>query len=245
VAVDPSTLKKRAPLMQLNAPWGLGRISHRTPSYSDYYWDSTSGQNVRVYVVDSGIQTSHAEFEGRAVWGANLVAGSADVDENGHGTHVAGTVGGKTFGVARKATLVAVKVLKADGSGSYSDIIAGIEWAVSNATALGIVNKSVINMSVGGLVSPALNNAVKQATDAGITFVVAAGNSNRDAIAYSPASAPSAITVGASDGTDQRAWFSNWGLSVDLFAPGVAVLSSVIGSSNTGTAYYTGTSMGK
>ena len=135
--------------------------------------------------------------------------------------------------------------MKADGSGSYSGIIAGIQWVVSNATAQGIVNKSVINMSVGGLVSPALNTAVQQATAAGITFVVAAGNSNLDAIAFSPASAPSAITVGASDGTDKRAWFSNWGLSVDLFAPGVAVLSSVIGSSNTGTAYYTGTSMGK
>lgn len=231
----------------MNAAWGLGRISHRTPSYSDYYWDSTGGQNVRVcvYVVDSGIQTSHTEFEGRAVWGANLVTGSPDVDENGHGTHVAGTVGGKTFGVARKAKLVAVKVLKADGSGSYSGIIAGIQWAVSNATAQGIAKKSVINMSVGGPFSVALNAAVKQATDVGMTFVVAAGNSDVDATAFSPASAPSAITVGASDGADQRAWFSNYGLSVDIFAPGVTILSSVIGSSNIGTAYYTGTSMGK
>ncbi|KAK1830165.1 peptidase S8/S53 domain-containing protein [Podospora conica] len=231
--------------MQLNAPWGLGRISHRTLSHSDYYWDSTAGQRVRVYIVDSGIQTSHTEFEGRAIWGANFVANSPDVDENGHGTHVAGTVGGKTFGVARKATLVAVKVLKADGSGSYSNIIKGIEWVVSNATAQGAVKRSVINMSLGGALSTALNSAVKQATDAGITFVVAAGNSNVDAIGVSPASAPSAITVGATDGTDQRAWFSNFGPSVDLFAPGVAILSSVVGSSNTGTAYYTGTSMGK
>lgn len=229
----------------MSAAWGLGRISHRMPSYSDYYWDSSGGQNVRVYVVDSGVQTSHTEFEGRAVWGANLVAGSPDVDENGHGTHVAGTVGGKTFGVARKATLVAVKVLKADGSGSYSGIIAGIQWAVSNATAQGVVKKSVINMSVGGPLSVALNAAVKQATDAGMTFVVAAGNSNVNATTFSPASAPSALTVAASDETDRRAWFSNFGASVDIFAPGVAVLSSVIGSSNTGTAYYTGTSMGK
>ncbi|KAK4204619.1 peptidase S8/S53 domain-containing protein [Triangularia verruculosa] len=246
VTADPveeaHELAKRAYVTQLHAAWGLARISRRSTWNSGYYYDTTAGQGIRVYVLDTGIRTSHVEFEGRAVWGANYITGSPNTDEYGHGTHVAGTVAGKTYGVAKKATVVAVKVLDKNGSGTMSGLILGLNWAVNNAKARGITKKAVINISLGGGYTAAVNAAVKAATDAGLTVVVSAGNSNANSANYSPASAPSAITVGAIDGTRYRAWFSNWGSSVDIFAPGVSVLSAYH-TSNTATWYMDGTSM--
>lgn len=195
-----------------------------------------------MYIIDTGIRTTHVEFEGRAVWGANFISGSPNTDEYGHGTHVAGTVAGKTFGVAKRATVVAVKVLDKTGSGTMSGAILGINWAVNNAKSLGIAKKAVINMSLGGAYTASVNAAVKAATDAGLTVVVSAGNSNSDSSFYSPASAPSAITVGAVEGTNYRAWFSNYGSLVDIFAPGVSTLSSYY-LSDTSSRYFAGTSM--
>ncbi|KAK4652615.1 hypothetical protein QC762_0074970 [Podospora pseudocomata] len=246
VAADPveekHQLAKRAYVTQLHAAWGLARISRRSAWNSGYYYDNTAGQGIRVYVLDSGIRTTHVEFEGRAVWGANFIAGSPNTDEYGHGTHVAGTIASKTYGVAKKATVVAVKVLDKNGSGTMSGLISGLNWVVNNAKARGIAKKAVINISLGGGYTASVNAAVKGATDAGLTVVVSAGNSNANSANYSPASAPSAITVGAIDGTGYRAWFSNWGNLVDIFAPGVSVLSAYH-TSNTATWYMDGTSM--
>ncbi|VBB80739.1 Putative oryzin precursor [Podospora comata] len=245
-AADPveekHQLAKRAYVTQLHAAWGLARISRRSTWNSGYYYDNTAGQGIRVYVLDSGIRTTHVEFEGRAVWGANFITGSPNTDEYGHGTHVAGTIASKTYGVAKKATVVAVKVLDKNGSGTMSGLISGLNWVVNNAKARGIAKKAVINISLGGGYTASVNAAVKGATDAGLTVVVSAGNSNANSANYSPASAPSAITVGAIDGTGYRAWFSNWGNLVDIFAPGVSVLSAYH-TSNTATWYMDGTSM--
>ncbi|KAH7137708.1 peptidase S8/S53 domain-containing protein [Dactylonectria macrodidyma] len=247
VAAEYDHLKKRAFTTQLNAPWGLARISQKAGGNTGafgagYYYDGTAGTGVRVYVVDTGIRTTHTEFGGRAVWGANFITGSPNTDENGHGTHVSGTIAGKTFGVAKLATVVAVKVLDKNGSGTMSGLILGLNWAVSNAKSRGIANKAVVNMSVGGAYTASVNTAVKAATDAGLTVVVAAGNNGDDASLYSPSSAPSAITVGAVEGTNFRTWFSNYGSLVDIFAPGSSILSSYH-LSDTSSRYLAGTSM--
>lgn len=185
-----------------------------------------------------GILTTHNEFGGRATFGYNAVAGSSNTDGNGHGTHVSGTIGGTTYGVAKKVSLVAVKVLGDDGSGTNSGVIAGIQWAATNSGG----KKAVANMSLGGDYSAALNDAVAAAVSAGLTFAVAAGNSGLNAANYSPASTPSAITVGATDSTDTRASYSNYGTLLDIFAPGSYIVSSYIGS-NSATATLSGTSM--
>ena len=227
---------------QSGAPWGLGRISHKVKGSTQYVYDTTAGSGTRVYVVDTGINTAHTQFGGRAVWGQNFISGSANTDENGHGTHCAGTVGGSTYGVAKKATLVAVKVLDADGSGSNSGVISGVQWVGTNAKSLGLSSKSVLSMSLGGSFSSALNSAVQSTISAGVTVVVAAGNENQNAANVSPASAPNAITVGATDINDARASFSNFGAVLDVFAPGVSILSAWMGS-NTATNTISGTSM--
>ncbi|KAI5463872.1 peptidase S8/S53 domain-containing protein [Mariannaea sp. PMI_226] len=247
VAASPHSFHRRASTNQLHAPWGLARISHKdggnTGSFgSGYYYDNSAGSGVRVYVIDTGIRLTHQEFEGRAIWGANFITGSPNTDENGHGTHVSGTIAGKTYGVAKKATVVAVKVLDKNGSGTMSGAISGLNWAVNNAKSRSAASKSVVNMSLGGSFTASVNAAVKAATDAGLTVVVAAGNSNDDASLYSPSSAPSAITVGAVEGTNYRAWFSNYGSLVDIFAPGVSILSSWF-VSDSGSRYLAGTSM--
>ncbi|KAK3346930.1 peptidase S8/S53 domain-containing protein [Lasiosphaeria hispida] len=236
-------VEKRSFQTQANAPWGLGRISHRIPGSSDYVYDNSGGEGIRVYVVDTGIMTSHTDFGGRAIHGANF-ANLNNNDENGHGTHVAGTVGGKTYGVAKKATLVSVKVLDANGAGSLGNVVLGIIWAALNAEANGGAEKAVINVSLGSGTNELLNMVVDIATDIGATVVAAAGNENDDAANHSPASAPSAITVGALNQTDGRAYFSNFGGLVDVFAPGVAVLSSCLSAvSNSASCSYSGTSM--
>ncbi|KAK3348866.1 alkaline protease [Lasiosphaeria hispida] len=228
---------------QSGAPWGLGSISHRKPGSTDYIYDPEGGAGTYAYVIDTGVLESHVEFEGRATLGFNALASSGfdDKDNNGHGTHTAGTIASKAYGVAKKASVISIKVF--DNSGSpFSIILEGYLWAVNNITGSGRVDASVISMSLGGPRSTALNTAVQLAFGAGIPTVVSAGNENQDANEVSPASAPDAVTVGAIDVTNTRAPFSNWGPAVDIFAPGVDVLSSYTGS-DTATDVISGTSM--
>lgn len=195
-------------ISQPNAPsWGLPRISQKkriSTNSTSYFYDETAGAGVTAYVIDTGINIAHQDFEGRATWGFNS-ADDVDEDGQGHGTHVAGTIGGATFGVAKKVDLIAVKVLGSDGSGTNSGVIQGVEWATSDAVKKGKAEKSVANMSLGGSFSAALNKAVDAAVEAGITFAVAAGNENEDAKNSSPASTKTAITVGATEIDDTRA----------------------------------------
>lgn len=243
------------PLTEKNAPWGLARISHRDAlsfgTFNKYLYTGDGGEGVDAYVIDTGTNYEHVDFEGRAHWGKTIPAGDPDEDGNGHGTHCSGTVAGKKYGVAKKANVYAVKVLKSNGSGSMSDVIKGVEWAALAHTekvkqakkgkAKGFKG-SVANMSLGGGKSPALDLAVNAAVDAGLHFAVAAGNDNADSCNYSPASAEKAITVGASTLADERAYFSNYGKCNDIFAPGLNVLSTWIGSQYA-TNTISGTSM--
>ncbi|CAG8980146.1 hypothetical protein HYALB_00013501 [Hymenoscyphus albidus] len=231
-------MRTQALTTQTGAPYGLGRISHKSAaSTTSYVYDSTAGSGVTIYIVDTGVNLQHVEFEGRATWGANYISGSPNTDEYGHGTHCAGTSAGKTYGVAKKASIVAVKVLDSTGSGSTSGVISGVQWVATNARP-----RSVLSMSLGGGFSSAMNSAVAAAVRAGVTNVVAAGNSGANAANYSPASEPSAITVGAISSTNARASFSNYGTLLDIFAPGVNTLSAWIGST-TATNTISGTSM--
>ncbi|GAB1694663.1 S8 family serine peptidase [Krasilnikovia sp. M28-CT-15] len=222
---------------QTDPAWGLDRIDQRALPLSQSY-TYRSASNVTAYVLDTGIRVSHAEFGGRARDGWDFIdSDSVAQDCNGHGTHVAGTIGGATAGVAKDVQLVGVRVLGCDGRGLYSQIISGIDWITANA-----VRPAVVNMSLGGPLSPALNDAVAASIASGITYAVAAGNNNDDACQYSPAAAPAAITVGATDPGDVRASFSDYGSCVDLFAPGVSI-TSAWSSSDTAMADLSGTSM--
>ncbi|KAG5634525.1 hypothetical protein H0H81_001652 [Sphagnurus paluster] len=232
---------------QTNAPWGLSRLSAASRLASQdtnaltysYSHDSSAGAGVDVYVVDTGVLTTHSQFGGRARWGATF-GGYASADGNGHGTHCAGTVAGSQYGVAKAANIVAVKVLSDAGSGSVADIVSGLNFVATSAAASG--RPSIVSMSLGGGASTALDNAVTSLTTKGVHVVVAAGNSNTDAGSTSPARAPGAVTVGASTIADARASFSNYGAVVDIFAPGQNVISSWIGSA-TATNNISGTSM--
>ncbi|KAK7416354.1 hypothetical protein QQX98_005299 [Neonectria punicea] len=229
-------------IAQINATPGLNRLSHSAPNTETYIFDDTAGEGITAYVVDTGIRTTHTEFEGRATFGANFI-NDVDDDENGHGSHVSGTIAGATFGVAKKANLVAVKVLDATGGGSNSGVLQGMQFVIDDVEAKGITGKAVMNMSLGGSFSEAINRAIEALFKAGIVPVVAAGNENQDTANTSPGSAPNAITVGAIDATnDERADFSNFGAAVDIYAPGVEVLSVGI-DSDTAQATLSGTSM--
>lgn len=245
--------------VQKSAPWGLARISHRPKlsfsTFTKYEYDANGGEGVDVYVIDTGINVNHVEFEKRAYWGQTIPQNDIDEDGNGHGTHCAGTIASRKYGVAKKANVVAVKVLGSNGSGSMSDVIGGVSWAATQAQnkakaaeaeyqATGTTKHkgSVANMSLGGGKSRALDEVVNRAVDAGLHFAVAAGNDNRDACNYSPAGAEKAVTVGASTLGDERAYFSNHGSCVDVFAPGLNILSTYIGS-NTSVNTLSGTSM--
>jgi len=228
--------------------WGICRISHwgaiSGGALNTYKWDSSeAGSGVDVYVIDTGIKTTHQEFEGRAIWGANYVDSIRD-DNNGHGTHCAGTVGGSTVGVARYCRLVAVRVLNGQGSGTNSGVISGINYAANTARTRGV--PSVASMSLGGGYNAAMNNAVASLVSSGVTTAVAAGNDNANACNYSPASTPSAITVGATStdasNRDTRSSFSNYGNCVDVFAPGSNIYSCGI-TSNSAYSTLSGTSM--
>ncbi|GAB7041825.1 MULTISPECIES: S8 family serine peptidase [Catenuloplanes] len=222
---------------QSNPTWGLDRIDQRTLPLSRSY-TSPSASNVTAYVLDTGVRISHQDFGGRARHGWDFVDNDAVADDcQGHGTHVAGTVGGTAYGVAKDVKLVSVRVLGCDGSGSYSQIIAGVDWVTRNAA-----KPAVVNMSLGGSASASLDDAVQRSINSGVTYVLAAGNDNRDACGSSPARLPAGITVGASDSVDARASFSNWGSCLDLFAPGARILSAAR-SGDTATATMSGTSM--
>ncbi|EPQ66089.1 Vacuolar proteinase [Blumeria graminis f. sp. tritici 96224] len=224
--------------IERGAPWGLARISHRSrltfSTFNKYEYAEGAGEGVDAYVIDTGTYIKHDDFEGRASWGITIPR-DVDADANGHGTHCSGTIAGKKYGVAKKAKIIAVKVLDSNGSGTMSDVIKGVDWA-TNSHVEKVKNKtkgfkgSVANMSLGGGKSRALDLAVNGAVSAGLHFAVAAGNDNDDACKYSPASAQQAITVGASTLSDSRAYFSNHGQCVDVFAPGLNVLSTWKGS---------------
>ncbi|KAK1993021.1 subtilase [Colletotrichum falcatum] len=235
-------VKISATVSQTNAPPGLVRLSHSGAGETGYVFDQVGGDGITAYIVDTGILTNHTEFQGRATFGANFI-NNVNTDENGHGTHVAGTVGGQTFGVAKNVKLVAVKVLDGDGAGSNSGVLDGMQFVIDDVKAKKTTGKAVMNMSLGGSASAAVNRAIQALNNAGIVPVVAAGNENQDAGNTSPASAPNAITVGAIDArNDRKASFSNFGKSVDIFAPGVNILSAGIKSS-TATNVLSGTSM--
>ncbi|WP_026424646.1 S8 family peptidase [Actinokineospora inagensis] len=227
---------------QTNPTWGLDRIDQQNLPLDQKYTYPNTASNVTAYILDTGIYKSHPEFEGRAKDGYDFIDNDSDASDcQGHGTHVAGTVGSATYGVAKKVNLVAVRVLDCQGNGQYSQIISGIDWVAKNAK-----KPAVANMSLGGGADSSVDNAVKSAIAAGVTFAVAAGNNGGDACQTSPARTPDAITVAASDNADKRSiWTagsqeSNWGTCVDIFGPGTNITSTKNGG---GTASMSGTSM--
>ena len=225
-----------ADITQSPATWGLDRIDQRDRPLSNSFTYTRTASNVRAYIIDTGILTTHNEFGGRASWGVNY-AGGPNSDCHGHGTHVAGTVGGTKYGVAKQVRLVAVKVLSCAGSGSTVGVVSGINWVQANG-----IKPAVANMSLGGGISTSIDNAVTNAVNSGIVFAVAAGNSNANACNYSPARVAAAITVGATTSTDARASYSNYGSCVDIFAPGSSI-TSAWRTSNSATNTISGTSM--
>ncbi len=221
---------------QFNATWGIDRVDQADLPLDGSYTYTNTGTGVTAYIVDTGILSSHSDFEGRVGSGYTAINdGNGTNDCNGHGTHVAGTVGSETYGLAKNVSLIPVRVLGCNGSGSNSGVIAGVDWVAQNASG-----PSVANMSLGGSSSTALDNAVENAIDAGITFVVAAGNDNSDACFGSPNRVPAALTIASSTSSDARSSFSNYGSCIDLFAPGSSITSTW---SNGGTNTISGTSM--
>lgn len=221
---------------QTNPTWGLDRIDEADLPLDGLYVDDVDGTGVNAYVIDTGVMISHSDFNGRAQNGWDFVDNDSVANDcNGHGTHVAGTIGSTTYGVAKNTTITAVRVLDCQGSGSNSGVIAGVDWVAQNATL-----PAVANMSLGGGSSTALDNSVQGAINAGVVFAVAAGNSNSDACVGSPNRVADALTVASSTSSDARSSFSSWGSCIDLFAPGSSITSTW---NNGGTNTISGTSM--
>lgn len=238
VAVTPDS-PTRAADTDLDPTWGLDRIDQRATAGNGSYSYGSTGAGVTVFVIDSGIRATHREFSGRVVSGWDFVDGDADASDcSSHGTHVSGTIAGEEYGVARDATLVSLRVWGCDDGGWARDIIAALDWAVQHKPA----GPAVVNISGGGAGYAPVDAAVRAAVAAGLTVVVAALNADRDACLSSPARVAEAITVGAIDSTDTRAPFSNFGSCVDVFAPGVAIQSS-ISTSDSASESWSGTSM--
>ncbi|KAH7015500.1 peptidase S8/S53 domain-containing protein [Ilyonectria destructans] len=242
---EPTELDERALTTQSSSTWGLGTISHRTSGSTSYIYDTSAGSGSYAYVVDSGILIAHSQFGGRATLGFNA-AGGTHTDTLGHGTHVAGTIGGSTYGVAKQANLISVKVFSGN-SASTSTILSGFNWAVDDIVSKGRTGRAAINLSLGGPAQQTWTTAINAAYNSGVLSVVAAGNGDDfgnplPVSSQSPANAPNALTVGAIDSSWRPASFTNYGAGVDILAPGVSILSSYIGG-NSATASLSGTSM--
>jgi subtilisin family serine protease len=221
---------------QNNATWGLDRVDQRARPLSGTYTYNTTAANVNAYIIDTGVDSDHPDLEARVSLGTDTVGdGRNGEDCNGHGTHVAGTVGGETYGLAKEVTLYAVRVLNCSGRGSNSGVIGGVDWVTRNAS-----KPAVANMSLGGSASSALDTAVRNSINSGVTYALAAGNENQSACNVSPARTAEAITVGATTNADARSSFSNHGTCVDIFAPGSGITSAWAGG---GTNTISGTSM--
>ncbi|MFY6078816.1 S8 family peptidase [Acinetobacter baumannii] len=238
LSVESDTIVNIDATTQSNPDWGLDRIDQKALPLNSTYSYLQTGSGTTAYIVDTGILSSHQEFSGRVLSGYTAISdGNGTTDCNGHGTHVAGTVGGTTYGVAKNVNLVPIRILGCDGSGASSNVIAGLDWILKNGK-----KPAVVNMSLGGATSSSLDSAVENLYNNGYVMVVAAGNSNTDACTSSPARVSKAITVAATDNTDTRASYSNYGSCVDIFAPGSQINSSWIGN-NTATKILNGTSM--
>lgn len=238
VSVENDTIMKIDATTQSNPDWGLDRIDQKNLPLDSAYSYSQTGSGTTAYIVDTGILSTHQQFSGRVLSGYTAISdGNGTSDCHGHGTHVAGTVGGSTYGVAKNVSLVPIRILGCDGSGASSNVIAGLDWILKNGK-----KPAVVNMSLGGEANASLDSAVENLFNNGYVMVVAAGNSNTDACSTSPARVSKAITVAATDSTDTRASYSNYGSCVDIFAPGSQINSSWIGS-NTATKVLNGTSM--
>lgn len=246
LAADPSVASVEqnqtvhlADTTQSSAPWGLDRIDQAAlPLSGTYTYPDSAGSGVTAYVIDTGVRITHQQISGRASYGYDAVDGDTTAsDGNGHGTHVATTIAGTTYGVAKKANIVAVRVLDNSGSGTTAGVIAGIDWVTANHSG-----PSVANLSLGGGASTTLDTAVRNSIASGVTYAVAAGNSSANASSYSPARVTEAITVGATTSTDARASYSNYGSVLDIFAPGSSITAGWY-TSDTATNTISGTSM--
>ncbi|GAB6263712.1 S8 family peptidase [Photobacterium sp. R1] len=221
ISLDP-VYAEAVDAQQSNATWGLDRVDQRNLPLNGSYVAQYNGTGVTAYVIDTGVTTTHSEFGGRARSGYDFVDNDSNAtDCNGHGTHVAGTIGGTTYGIAKNVSIVGVRVLSCSGSGTTSGVIAGVDWVKQNANG-----PSVANMSLGGGISTALDSAINSAISSGVSFMLAAGNENQDACNVSPARVAAGVTVGSTTSSDQRSSFSNWGSCVDLFAPGSSITSA-------------------
>jgi subtilisin family serine protease len=244
LAADPAVdfvaqnQKFKASIDQPNPPsWGLDRLSQRDLPLNNHFGYATTASNVHAYVIDTGIRTTHTDFGGRATFDINTSGDGYNYDCAGHGTHVAGTIGGTAHGVAKGVKLHAVKVLDCDGWGSTESVVAGIDWVTANAQ-----KPAVANMSLGGWADDVLDSALRRSIASGISYTLASGNEEDNACYYSPGRVAEGITVNASSSTDGRAWFSNWGTCTDMYAPGLDIRSAWNGSDYE-TAVISGTSM--